>query len=62
MYTKTEGFLPVSEYTVIRQNMDGNLWDDYVKNFRAYKIDVLKNYTSDSYSKAYTKWHPHACV
>jgi hypothetical protein len=62
MYTQTEGFIPVSEYTVIRQNMDGNLWDSYVKHFRAYKIDNLKTYKANSYSKSYTKWHDLACV
>jgi hypothetical protein len=47
---------------MIKQNKNGDLWDDYVKHFRNYKIDDLNNYMSDSYSKSYTKWHPNSCV
>lgn len=62
MYEPVEGFIPVNELTLVKQNKGGDLYDDYVAHFRAYKIDVMKNYMSTSYSKAYTKWHPHQCV
>jgi len=62
MYTVVDGFKPVSEMTLVKQNKGGDLYDDYVKHFRAYKMDVMKTYKSNSYSKAYTKWHPDSCV
>lgn len=62
LFEKVEGFNPVSELTLIKQNKGGDLWSDYVKHFRAYKISDLGTYMSDSYSKAYTRWHNNACV
>lgn len=61
MFEPVANFLPVSEYAMIKQNKGGDLWTDYVKHFRAYKIDVLKDYMSTSYSKSYTKWNPEVC-
>jgi hypothetical protein len=60
-FEPVEGFIPTSEYSMYKFNNGGDIWEDKLSHFRAYKLDVMKNYKSNSYSKSYTKWNPTVC-